>query len=175
MAIGRRISELRKKNGLTQEQLAEELGTTRQAVSKWESEKSSPDIDSVIRMGTLFDVSMDYLLLGEDKLDKTHSPGLLPSTEPANKSNWKKLTYAILLLLGIILVCLLPLFASLYQGHMRNLFGGHYTNANDYLDEWPMLGVVFVSCIPLLVGLLGLCWPWLKWLFRQIKENWESA
>ena len=85
MAIGQRISELRKKNGLTQEQLAEELGTTRQAISKWESEKSSPDIDSVIRMGTLFDVSMDYLLLGEDKLDKTHSPDPLPST---TSSQW---------------------------------------------------------------------------------------
>ena len=175
MAIGKRILELRKKNGMTQEQLAEALGTTRQAVSKWESEKSSPDIDSVIRMGTLFDVSMDYLLLGEDKSEESHRSDPLPSKQPANKSNWKKLIYAILLLLGIILVCLLPLFASLYQGHMRNLCGVYYTNPNDYLEKWPMLGVVIVSCIPLFVGLLGLCWPLVKWLSRQIKENWESA
>lgn len=175
MAIGKRISELRKKNGMTQEQLAEALGTTRQAVSKWESEKSSPDIDCAIRMGKLFDVSMDYLLLGEDHPEESQNPDKLPPTQSANKSNWKKMVFAILLCIGITLVCLLPLFASLYQGHMRSMYGVYYTNANDYLQEWPMLGVVIVSCIPLGIGLLGLCWPWLKGLFRDIKENWKSA
>lgn len=34
-----------------------------------------------------------------------------------------------------------------------------------------MLGVVIVSCIPLLVGLLGLCWPWLKWFFVKLKKT----
>lgn len=64
MGVGKRIAELRKKQGLTQEQLAEMLSTTRQAVSKWESEKSTPDIVYVISMGKIFGVSMDYLLLG---------------------------------------------------------------------------------------------------------------
>lgn len=173
MAIGKRISELRKKNGMTQEQLAEALGTTRQAVSKWESEKSSPDIDAVIRMGTLFDVNMDSLLLGENKLEEVHSPDPLPSTQSAKKDNRKKLVFAILLCIGIILVCLLPLFASLYQGHV-SMYGVYYTNANDYLEEWPMLGVVIVSCIPLGIGLLGLTLPWIRGLFRRIGENWKA-
>lgn len=174
MAIGKRISELRKKNGMTQEQLAEALGTTRQSVSKWESEKTSPDIDSVIRMGTLFDVSMDYLLLGEEP-DRSHCADPMPTTQPGNKRSWKKLVFIILLSIGIILVCLLPLFASLYQSHLLGMHAPCYSNANDYLFEWPLLGVVIVSCIPLGVGLLGLCWPWLKGLFRDIKENWKSA
>ena len=69
MDIGQRIMDLRKKRGMTQEHLAEVLGTTRQAVSKWESGKSAPDLDYAIAMGKYFGVSMDYLLLGvEEKL-----------------------------------------------------------------------------------------------------------
>lgn len=64
MHVGKRIAELRRKQGLTQEQLGQLLGTTRQAVSKWESGKSNPDLDYVIHMGMLFRVSMDELLLG---------------------------------------------------------------------------------------------------------------
>ena len=66
MGLGKRISELRKRQGMTQEQLAQHLGTTRQAISKWESDKSEPDVATLVRLGTLFNVSMDYLLLGKE-------------------------------------------------------------------------------------------------------------
>ncbi|MGG7214299.1 helix-turn-helix domain-containing protein [Clostridium nigeriense] len=62
--ISKRIQEQRKIKGLTQEQLAESLNVSRQAVSKWESNQSLPEIDRVILMSEIFNVSTDYLLKG---------------------------------------------------------------------------------------------------------------
>ena len=50
MTLGQRIQELRKRAGLTQEQLAEQLGVTRQAVSKWESDNGVPELDALIAL-----------------------------------------------------------------------------------------------------------------------------
>lgn len=64
MNISDRILHLRKTQGLSQEELADRLGVSRQAVSKWESEQSAPDIDKIILMSELFGVTTDYLLKG---------------------------------------------------------------------------------------------------------------
>ncbi len=65
MILADKIIELRKKSGWSQEQLASELGISRQSVSKWESGMSIPDIDKIIKMSALFGVSTDYLLKDE--------------------------------------------------------------------------------------------------------------
>lgn len=62
MILADKIINLRKKNGWSQEELAAQLGVSRQAVSKWESMSSIPDLDKVIRLSELFGVSTDYLL-----------------------------------------------------------------------------------------------------------------
>ena len=59
-----RIQQLRKQNGLSQEQLAEQLHVSRQAVSKWESAQTQPDLDKILAMSELFQVTTDYLLKG---------------------------------------------------------------------------------------------------------------
>lgn len=60
--ISNRIQEQRKLNGLTQEQLAEKLNVSRQSISKWESNQAFPEIDRIILMSEIFNVSTDYLL-----------------------------------------------------------------------------------------------------------------
>lgn len=67
MNIGEKIQELRKKKNMSQEQLAEELGISRQSVSKWESGQSVPEINKVIQLSELFRVSTDYLLKGMEE------------------------------------------------------------------------------------------------------------
>ena len=62
MTTGDKISRLRRDNNYTQEQLAELLGVSRQAISKWESSLAFPETDKLIRLGELFDCSLDYLL-----------------------------------------------------------------------------------------------------------------
>lgn len=65
MTTGEKIANLRKENNYTQEQLAELLGVSRQSISKYESGISYPETEKLIRLGDLFDCSMDYLLKDE--------------------------------------------------------------------------------------------------------------
>lgn len=64
MNIADRIQNLRKQKGISQEELADKVGVSRQAVSKWESEQSVPDLDKVIILSEYFGVTTDYLLKG---------------------------------------------------------------------------------------------------------------
>ena len=66
MEIGSKIKEARMKIEMTQEQVAETLGVSRQTISNWETGKSYPDIVSVIKMSDLYEVSLDYLLKGRE-------------------------------------------------------------------------------------------------------------
>lgn len=65
MTLGEKIVKQRKDLEYTQEQLAEILGVSRQSVSKWESDLAYPETDKLIKMGKLFDCSMDYLLIDD--------------------------------------------------------------------------------------------------------------
>lgn len=65
-----RLAELRKKNGLSQEELADKLGLSRQAVSKWERAESSPDTDNLILLAKIYGVSLDDLLKSDKPVDE---------------------------------------------------------------------------------------------------------
>lgn len=65
MILADKIIELRKKNGWSQEEFGEQIGVSRQAVSKWESMQTVPDINKIIAMAEVFGVSTDYLLKDE--------------------------------------------------------------------------------------------------------------
>ncbi len=67
MIFADKIIELRKKNGWSQEELAEMLGVSRQSVSKWESAQSMPDMNRILKMSEIFGVSTDFLL--KDEMD----------------------------------------------------------------------------------------------------------
>jgi transcriptional regulator with XRE-family HTH domain len=64
MTIADRIQSLRKSKGMSQEELADAVGVSRQAVSKWESEQTAPDLEKVVIMSDIFEVTTDYLLKG---------------------------------------------------------------------------------------------------------------
>ena len=71
MKFGDKLIQLRKKNGLSQEELAEKLGVSRQSVSKWESNNTYPETDKIIQIANLFDCSMDDLI--NDKITDVES------------------------------------------------------------------------------------------------------
>lgn len=64
MKLAERIQYLRKMKGISQEELAEKAGVSRQAVSKWESDQSTPDVEKIIIMSDYFGVTTDYILKG---------------------------------------------------------------------------------------------------------------
>ncbi|MCD7750154.1 MAG: helix-turn-helix domain-containing protein [Lachnospiraceae bacterium] len=67
MELGKEIRQLRKLSGMTQEQLAEKLNVSRQALSKWEKDLSTPDLESMVKISILFQVPLDELLMKEAK------------------------------------------------------------------------------------------------------------
>lgn len=91
MEIGNKIIELRKKNGFSQEELAEKVGVARQTISKWELGETSPDIKQAKELSKIFNVSLDELVDNEIKdilMEKT--------------SNTEKLAGVILKILKVI-------------------------------------------------------------------------
>ena len=81
MEIAERLQKLRRKNGYSQEQTAELLGISRQAVSKWESGQGKSDLDNLVRLTEIYNTSADYILLGTEKNMETPVPeksGLSP-------------------------------------------------------------------------------------------------
>ena len=74
MILADKIIELRKKNGLSQEELAEKLNVSRQSISKWEGAQSIPDMNKILKLSDLFSVSTDYLLKDEIEEMETQVP-----------------------------------------------------------------------------------------------------
>ena len=62
MILGEKIAQLRRNNGWSQEELADKMEVSRQAVSKWESNQTTPDLERILRLSSLFGVTIDYLL-----------------------------------------------------------------------------------------------------------------
>ncbi len=78
MTTGEKISKLRKENNMTQEQLAEVLGVSRQSVSKWESDLSYPETDKLIKLSRLFSCSVDSLLKADAQPEAPKAMPALP-------------------------------------------------------------------------------------------------
>ena len=74
MTIGEKITKLRASKNISQEQLAEELGVSRQSISKWEMDQAMPQIDKVLQLAALFDVSTDELLRDKINVSKLQAP-----------------------------------------------------------------------------------------------------
>ena len=96
--VGDRIKELRQKANLTQAELADKMGFTSQTVSNWESGSREPDIAALAKLSSLFNVSLDYLLLGKeeetiglDDMDAEKRLSLLIKKDDVN--NFKKYEY----------------------------------------------------------------------------------
>ncbi len=64
MTFGQKLQQLRKARGMSQEDLAQQLSVTRQTISKWELDQSTPDLPYLAAISDLFDVSTDYLIKG---------------------------------------------------------------------------------------------------------------
>ena len=114
MTLGEKITKERRELNYTQEQLADILGVSRQSVSKWESDIAYPETDKLIKLGKLFDCSMDYLL--KEEVKKKNVVQASGFTEKVNELSIKVMTdknkgkvKKILKIIGIILVVVLAI------------------------------------------------------------------
>ena len=115
MEIGTKLKSARKKCGLTQEKAAEAVGVSRQTISNWENEKSYPDIVGVIRLSSLYSVSLDELLKGDEDMIEH----LEESTNVVNSN--KKLIAAALA--NILLLIVFAIFSGVIPENRFFLVG----------------------------------------------------
>ncbi len=110
MTIGVKIQNLRKQRGLSQEQLAEAVGVSRQAVSKWEAEQSVPDIDKIILICDYFGVTTDYILRNEE-MSCTETVQSKNKNEVKEEDTDNKKKSALLLAVAVMLyiLCAVPI------------------------------------------------------------------
>lgn len=99
MEIGKKLKDARMKSGFTQEAVAEKINMSRQTISNWENEKSYPDIISVIELSSLYSISLDDLLKGDDAMMEH-----LQESTNVVKSNQKLLRAIILNIIVVILL-----------------------------------------------------------------------
>ena len=111
MDFNNRLYQLRKQKGLSQEELANRLNVSRQTVSKWEVGDSTPDMEKLIAMSDLFDVSLDRLVMGKEDEEKppisAKSEFATVLNEKVLTSNNKKKAKRILKIVGIIAAAIL--------------------------------------------------------------------
>lgn len=103
--IGERLKELRKLNNLSQEQVAKELNITRQAISKWETDKTMPDIENIILLSKLYNVSLESIMGEEEEKNIEESEKPIPQY---NKKVTENELLGILMITIIICSSFLP-------------------------------------------------------------------
>ena len=159
MTLGQRINALRKERKLSQEFVAEQLNVSRQAVSKWENDLSSPDTDNLIALAALLETDVEYLATGELTEEMDSEP--LPEPEPQPheekpKGDRKRLTVILLALslaVNILLLCLWQIekndksdlealcVSSAYSAREAFASYAHYGSDTSYWD-----GVAHFQC-----------------------------
>ena len=94
MTFGEKLFKLRKEKGLSQEALAEQVGTTRQAISKWENNQGFPETEKLLQLSNIFEISTDYLLKDEKSSSNADERGSFVSKEMATGyiANQKKVS-----------------------------------------------------------------------------------
>jgi transcriptional regulator with XRE-family HTH domain len=125
MEFKEKLQELRKSRGLTQEELADTLYVSRTAVSKWESGRGYPNIDSLKEISRFFSVSIDDLLSGEK---------LLSIAEKESKSrirNMCDLIFGIVDLFSVMLI-VLPLYPDAVEGFVYSVNLLNYTQTSQF-------------------------------------------
>lgn len=148
MELSEKLLNLRKANDLTQEELAEKIGVSRQAVSKWESGQSVPELDKIVALCELFDITTDYLLKPSE-LDLLSVKTQMLAKQQENlenaiqKKEKKKTT-----ILGCAAIYLVAFSAMMLLGRL--------SWTNDFLwDTFPGLTLeVIIFCVATAIAIL---------------------
>ena len=130
MEFCEKLQELRKSRGLTQEELAEALYVSRTAVSKWESGRGYPSIDSLKELSSYFSVTIDDLLSGEK---------LISIAQKENRSSLRKLCDTLVGVTDLfaILLIVLPLYPKTVDGYVYSV------NLWNYAETSPLNRLVY--------------------------------
>ena len=156
MEFGEKLQMLREARGWSQEELAQQINVSRQALSKWESGASIADTENVIALSRLFGVSTDYLLLEESEAASTPAAG----SAPAKESKWPVPRIAWLVVLFVSALGLIAL--QLWAGTLSPTTMVYWTKPDvvltgirNLIQRYDLGWIVIMLWVLLLLGFLG--------------------
>ena len=158
MAIGEKIAQARREKRLTQEELADRLGVSRQAVSKWESGAALPETDKLARLSGLLGVSCDYLLCDDAAEEQKNASGRPRQEAEAGQTDQVKMEEKDARCLhrrpltsgGVAVVAILVVAGALLALLSAVIF---FTGINDLGQDAPTFIILFfVGCALVLIG-----------------------
>ena len=171
MTLGQKIQQLRKAGGISQEQLAEQLNVSRQAVSKWELDDAVPELSKVIMLSDLFAISTDELLRDtprstgpshEPEAPASHNPGVNPSfgsnllsqLAHINTSHQEIITGFKTMILGFFLLVIDFLLCWAYQLKEQLIDNAWMPDITFYFSKQPMPVFFLLTSLIILAGLI---------------------
>lgn len=171
MTIGEKILNLRKARGWSQEELADRLGVTRQAVSRWESGSAKPAADKIVALCDLFGVSADYLLgrNGEDKHASSTNEGMT-----APESLRGHMIGCLFVMLGVLVPVLLWIMSEL-DPVMYTIGGNIYHGFQAYIRRHDLGWLLAVAVFCFFLGIWNLLGQKRKrWIKDYLRCFWHD-
>lgn len=142
--------QLRKKHHLSQEEFANKLGVTRQAISRWEMGLSVPNIKMFIKIREIFDVSIDEILNHPIELEEKN---LIFNNRKNQSLKTKYIKIGnILIIFGFVFFFTLPFLAEAKKYKDMETFYSAYEHSYKYITEYPLLIVLFLAVLFIIIG-----------------------
>ncbi|MDK2808784.1 MAG: hypothetical protein PWP24_1521 [Clostridiales bacterium] len=123
MTFGQKLKVLRKEHNYSQEEVAQRLDVSRQAVSKWESDRGIPEIDKLVQISTMFGVTLDYLMKTDYTEEDNQSNGYYVSREMIDGFLLYKRRGAKRIAIGVCLLLLSNVFINLHMHNQLSMIG----------------------------------------------------
>lgn len=187
MKLGERLQALRRAAGLSQEQLAEKLNVSRQAISKWERDESLPDAEKIVALSDLFGVTTDQLLRGEAPAAAA-PPGPSPSPDAPPQDAQPRRAGRAQLICGIVFsavgaggLLVIAVLSSMIKTHVPYTYQRDgmtwYSSRPGYsfsglIERYRLQAIVAILAILLCVGLCLLAARlWSRWCRKNDGEQ----
>lgn len=200
MTIGNKLLELRKKRGLSQEEAAEKLGVSRQTISKWETDQSTPDFDKLSLICKLYDITADELINGTSK-DKQEEKEKQEELKESILENRKKRALGIGLGICLYFLAVVEVMVTIPLGVLNPIVGSAIflaicgvatgiivyvcmiykeskeekkeKNENPIVKQINEVIAIIILVIYLLVSFLTMAWhiTWILWIIYALIEE----
>lgn len=137
MDLSEKIFKMRKANGLSQDELSDQMSVSRQSISKWESGQSTPELDKIIKLAEIFDVTTDYLLQASETDELIMKTSILEKQQHEILDQQRKTKNRQFLIVSLFISFMVIIIIY---------FIGRYIMFPDVGNGYGFLGMTFIIC-----------------------------
>ena len=137
MDLSEKIFKMRKANGLSQDELSDQMSVSRQSISKWESGQSTPELDKIIKLAEIFDVTTDYLLQPSETDELIMKTSILEKQQREILDQQRKTKNRQFLIVSLFISFMVVIIIY---------FIGRYIMFPDVGNGYGFLGMTFIIC-----------------------------